>query len=79
MDVENHIDKKTKMLSKHKSQKEWLNVSQCLDAYIDTMREMSAQIGKLSRKFNYAEGWIRHSHLGFCDEYDNPLQEALKD
>jgi hypothetical protein len=34
-------------------------------------------VGRLSRKFTHAEGWRRHSHLGFCDEASDPLREAL--
>lgn len=34
---------------------------------------MSAQ----AIRFEYAEGWTRHLHLGFCGEQDDPLREAL--
>ena len=78
VDVEAFIDNKAEMLAKHKSQKEWLDVSQGLDAYLITMKDMSREIGKMSGKFKYAEGWIRHSHLGFCDEDTNPLANILK-
>ena len=79
IDVEAVIDKKTKMLAKHKSQKEWLDVSQGMDSYLITMKEMSREVGKKSDTFQYAEGWIRHSHLGFCEAGSAPLEEALKD
>ncbi len=78
VDVEKYIEQKAEMLACHKSQKEWLDVSQGLDAYLITMKEMCAQMGKLSRKYNYAEGWIRHSHLGLCSPQENPLAELLK-
>ena len=77
IDVEAFIENKAEMLAKHKSQKEWLDVSQGLDAYLITMKEMSAEVGEMSAKFNYSEGWIRHSHLGFCDKNDNPLVKIL--
>ena len=67
------------MLAKHKSQKEWLDVSQGLDSYLITMKDICAEIGQTSGKFNYAEGWIRHSHLGFCNKEDNPLADILKE
>lgn len=79
VDVEQYIDNKAKMLAKHKSQKEWLDVSQGLDAYLITMKEMCGEVGKLSGKFKYAEGWIRHSHLGFCSADDNPLADILNE
>jgi N-acetylglucosamine malate deacetylase 1 len=79
VDVEAFINNKAEMLAKHKSQKEWLDISQGLDAYLITMKDMCAEIGQLSGKFNYAEGWTRHSHLGFCNEDADPLNEILKD
>ena len=79
VDVEKYIENKSDMLAKHKSQKEWLDTSQGLDTYLITMKDMSAKVGKLSGKFKYAEGWIRHSHLGLCSEDDNPLVEILEE
>jgi LmbE family N-acetylglucosaminyl deacetylase len=79
VDIEKYIDAKAQMLAKHKSQKEWLDVSQGLDAYLITMKEMCAEVGKRSGRYNYAEGWIRHSHLGFCDKDDDPLANIVKD
>ena len=78
VDIEPYIDKKAEMLAKHKSQKEWLDVSQGMDAYLTTMKEMCAEVGKLSGTLKYAEGWIRHSHLGFCEKDANPLVKILK-
>ena len=31
----------------------------------------------MSKRYTYAEGWIRHNPLGFCDPDDNPLMDAL--
>ena len=78
VDVEQFIENKAEMLAKHKSQKEWLDVSQGLDAYLTAMKDMCAEVGKLSGTFKYAEGWIRHSHLGFCEKDANPLMEMLE-
>jgi len=61
----------------HQSQKEWLDVSQGLDSYLNSMQEMSEEVGKLSKCFKYAEGWRRHNHLGFSDKDHSPLAEAL--
>jgi hypothetical protein len=41
------------------------------------MDEFSRAVGKLSRRFRHAEGWRRHSHLGFCAEDADPLRAAL--
>ncbi len=78
VDVEQFVENKMEMLAKHKSQKEWLDVSQGMDAYLITLKDMSREVGKLSGKFEYAEGWVRHSHFGFCGPDDNLLTEILK-
>ena len=77
VDVTDVMDTKAEMLACHASQKRWLDESQGMDSYIDSMRQMSQAVGALSRNFAYAEGWRRHSHLGFCGEADDPLTESL--
>jgi len=79
VDTTDLVDQKKKMLSKHASQKQWLDESQGLDSYLDTMMELDAEVGRMSSIFKYAEGWRRHLHLGFCGLKDDPLHEALKD
>ena len=73
------LDLKRRMLAQHRTQKEWLDVSQGLDAYLNQMADMSRQVGKLTGRFEYAEGWRRHSHLGFGGPDYNPLPKLLKD
>jgi hypothetical protein len=41
------------------------------------MREMSAEVGRRSGRFAFAEGWRRHSHLGFSARERDPLGELL--
>ena len=65
------------MLARHRSQKEWLDVSQGMDAYLNTMEVECRQVGTLSGKFKFAEGWRRHSHWGFCAEHADPLKKLL--
>lgn len=77
VDVTAVMDAKRKMLASHRSQKEWLDVSQGLDAYINVMAEMCDEVGLMSGRFAYAEGWRRHSHLGFAKAESDPLTEAL--
>lgn len=79
IDITSVIDQKEQMLACHESQKTWLDESQGLDAYLITMREMSAEVGTMSGKFHFAEGWRRHSHLGYSGKDNNPLQEILAD
>ena len=77
IDITNTIETKKAMLSCHKSQKDWLDVSQGNNAYLEELTFRGKYYGKLSGKFEYAEGWLRHSHLGYCAEDFNPLKEAL--
>lgn len=64
-------------LACHRSQKEWLDVSQGMDSYLHALDAMSMEVGAMSGRFHHAEGWRRHSHLGFCAESADPLREAL--
>lgn len=68
---------KRDMLAQHRSQKEWLDVSQGLDAYLTEMETMTRQVGRMSRRFEYAEGWRRHAHLGFGPADYDPLAARL--
>ena len=47
------------------SQKEWLERSQGMGSYIAEMEGMCRTLGSMSRRFEFAEGWVRHLHLGF--------------
>ncbi|HXT41034.1 MAG TPA: PIG-L family deacetylase [Candidatus Angelobacter sp.] len=64
-------------LACHRSQKEWLDVSQGMDSYLKAMDEMSLAVGRMSKRFKHAEGWRRHSHLGFSTREANPLVQQL--
>lgn len=77
VDISEVIEDKTRMLAFHQSQKKWLDQSQGLNAYLDSMREQALEIGKMSGSFTYAEGWRRHLHLGYAKEDFKPLEEAL--
>jgi len=77
VDVTEVLGEKRRVLAAHRTQKEWLDESQGLDSYLNVMEEMGRKVGALSGRFAAAEGWRRHSHLGFGDEDYNPLAEAL--
>ena len=78
VDVSDKLEQKVAMLARHESQKKWLDESQGLDSYLQTLRDLDSIGGRASGRFEYAEGWRRHSHLGFCGPNDDPLGEALK-
>lgn len=66
-------------LKAHQSQQNWLDVSQKLNSYLQTMEDNSLAIGRLSNSFKYAEGWRRHLHHGFCGPNTDPLQDLGTD
>jgi len=79
IDVTDFVDFKVEMLAKHTSQKQWLDESQGHDSYLQVLRDLDKQAGHMSGQFEYAEGWRRHLHLGFCQPQDDPLWDALQE
>jgi LmbE family N-acetylglucosaminyl deacetylase len=77
VDISAVVATKRKMLAMHKSQKQWLDVSQGIDSYLVQMENMSREVGEMSGCYAFAEGWTRHLHLGYCDESANPLLHEL--
>jgi LmbE family N-acetylglucosaminyl deacetylase len=77
VDVTPVMAEKRDMLACHRSQKEWLDTSQGMDAYLVTMEEFGREVGARSGRFPSAEGWRRHSHLGFSAQDGDPLSLAL--
>lgn len=77
VDVGEYVERKVAMLAKHVSQKRWLDESQGHDSYLQTLRNLDEECGRMSALFKYAEGWRRHLHLGFCSEKADPLGKAL--
>jgi hypothetical protein len=70
---------KMKALRSHESQQNWLDVSQKLNSYLQTMDDMSLRVGGMSQSFQHAEGWRRHLHYGFCAHDSDPLRELGAD
>lgn len=77
VNISDVMEEKTAMLAEHKSQKEWLDKSQGLDSYLDTMRDRSREMGTLSAQCEFAEGWRRHNPTGFCSEAADPIADVL--
>ncbi len=77
VDTNSVIDQKREMLALHNSQKEWLDRSQGMDFYLHTMVNASREVGKKSGHFIHAESWIKHLHIGYCDETADPLSSTL--
>lgn len=77
-DITPVITRKRSMLACHASQKDWLDATQGMDAYLEEMERMSREVGRMSGKYEFAEGWRRHSHLGFAPEDFDPVSDLLK-
>jgi N-acetylglucosamine malate deacetylase 1 len=93
VDITSVIEDKERMLGCHESQKKWLDRTQGLDSYLQSMKDMSAAVaaeawaataaGSGARNAGlgapaFAEGWRRHSHLGFSATEIDPLFELLE-
>lgn len=79
VDIGSCMPAKQKMLQCHQSQLEWLSASQGMGSYVEEMRALSRAMGAQSGRFEFAEGWRRHSHLGFATEDFDPVCELLHD
>lgn len=77
VNVTDLVDQKRQLLLAHQSQASWLDETQQLSSYVATMEELNGEVGRLSGRFQLAEGWRRHLHLGFCSEKADPLAAAL--
>ena len=66
------------MLACHQSQKAWLDESQGFDSYLEAMASLAREVGRMSGRFKYAEGWRQRLHYGFATSAADPLAAALK-
>jgi LmbE family N-acetylglucosaminyl deacetylase len=64
-------------LGAHRSQQAWLDVSQGMNSYLQAMEDMARAVGRQSRRFRLAEGWVRHNPLGLGPAGEDPLRTAL--
>jgi len=70
-------EEKLRALECHRSQQEWLQQTQGMNSYLRSMQDSARNMGRLSQKFDFAEGWCRHSSTGYCAEDADPLRDAL--
>ena len=77
VDVTGVLDRKRAMLACHESQRAWLDATQGMDSYLAAMEGFSREVGEMSGRFDYTEGWRRRLHLGYGPEGWDPLAEAL--
>jgi len=77
VDIGTAMDEKARLLACHASQQQWLDESQGMSSMAMAMQAQAREVGEMSGRFEYAEGWRKHLHLGFCSEADDPLAAAL--
>jgi LmbE family N-acetylglucosaminyl deacetylase len=77
VDVTDLLERKRAMLACHESQRAWLDETQGMDSYLAAMEAFGREVGKMSGRFEVAEGWRRRLHLGYGPEGWDPLGEAL--
>lgn len=79
VDIGSVMAAKREMLAQHASQKEWLDATQGMDSYLDSMADAARTVGTRFGGCGYAEGWRRHNHMGYCAPDFAPLQTLLAD
>lgn len=81
VNVGSEMDTKLKMLGCHESQRQWLDETQGLDNYLESMRRWGQEMARMSGRpgWQFAEGFRRHSHVGFSAAAGDPLSEVLGD
>jgi hypothetical protein len=79
VNVTSVMDTKLEMLGCHASQRQWLDETQGLDDYLETMKRSSAEVARMSATngWQFAEGFRQHSHIGFSAEDRDLLTEVL--
>ena len=86
VDVTDYLDRKRQLLAAHASQDQWLDATQRISAYLETMVQLNREVGQMSQRgaqatggagFMYAEGWRQHLHLGLGPADYDPLAEEL--
>jgi LmbE family N-acetylglucosaminyl deacetylase len=78
IDISTVLPRKIASLECHASQRNWLDVSQGMGYYVQTMLELCGEVGRMTGRFGIAEGWRRHEHWGYCGPHDDPLPQALE-
>ncbi len=77
VDTSSVLATQLRAVAAHQSQREWVAATQHYEKFEDTARNHSRMVGFISGCFEYAEGWTRHHHVGFCTEDFDPLRKAL--
>jgi LmbE family N-acetylglucosaminyl deacetylase len=77
VDVESVLETKQRLLTCHRSQFSWLDDTQSMASPVEEMNRQASELASKGGRFAFAEGWRRHSSLGFCPPDFDPLAEHL--
>lgn len=79
VNVSSVMDVKLEMLGCHESQRQWLDETQGLDDYLESMKTSCLEVAAMSGQpgWEFAEGFRQHSHVGFSATDQDPLSAAL--
>lgn len=77
VDVSSLTERKLELLSMHRSQGEWLGDTQKMGSYLQTMQDLNREVGQMSERYMFAEGWRQHLHLGLSAKGFDPLGDLL--
>jgi len=79
--IDTVMQRKIAMLECHQSQQLWLQTTQGMNSYLQTMLELGEEVARLSAikktECQYAEGWHKHLHLGFGSHDFDPLAQLI--
>ena len=78
INIDSVLERKLQMLKCHESQQGWLQTTQKMNSYLQTMLDLGCETATLAKlPCQYAEGWHRHLHLGFSGPDFDPLKDLI--
>lgn len=77
VDTTDLLQKKQALLACHRSQQQWLDTTQKMSSYLETLVDLDRQRGAISGRFEYAEAFRQRLHFGFSAENFDPLSQVL--
>lgn len=78
VDVGDEMETRKKALSMHRSQSSWLESSQGMGSYVQTMVDNAKEVGGMAGGVEYGEGWRPHFHVGLCESGFKPMEDILR-
>jgi LmbE family N-acetylglucosaminyl deacetylase len=79
IDITKQSETKHLALAAHRSQHQWLQASQGMNAYLQTQLDQDREVGRMSQAFEKAEAWRIHNPIGFHTQSEDPLSTVLQD